>query len=65
MPSRPSSDGPVQVIAAIEPARPVDLLRQLTEARAARAEGEWWAFVLARTDRDGFATSTKASPRAA
>lgn len=43
---------PAKAIEAIGPRELEELLRELAELRAAREEGKWWAFLLARTDAE-------------
>lgn len=43
---------PVEAMAAVEPAGLAELLRELANVRAAREEGKWWAFLLARTETE-------------
>src|SRR6266540_6855152 len=45
-----------ETIAAVEPAGLAELLRELAELRATRAEGEWWAFLLVQADSENPAT---------
>jgi hypothetical protein len=47
---------PGESIAAIKPAELDELLRELADLRATRAEGEWRAFLLAQTDTENPAT---------
>ena len=43
---------PIESIHAIESAELLELLGELADLRAAREEGRWWAFLLARTDSE-------------
>jgi oligoendopeptidase F len=43
---------PEETIVAIEPPSLAELLGELAELRAARAEGHWWAFMLTLADGD-------------
>jgi oligoendopeptidase F len=43
---------PVELIGAIESAELAELVGELADLRAAREEGRWWAFLLARTDSE-------------
>jgi hypothetical protein len=40
------------MIRAIDSAELTELLGELADLRAAREEGRWWAFLLARTDSE-------------
>jgi oligoendopeptidase F len=43
---------PIEAIQAIESAELGELVGELADLRAAREEGRWWAFLLARTDSE-------------
>jgi oligoendopeptidase F len=43
---------PIEAMHAIESAELGEVVRELADLRAAREEGRWWAFLLARTDSE-------------
>jgi hypothetical protein len=47
-----ASRWPIEMIRAIDSAELTELLGELADLRAAREEGRWWAFLLARTDSE-------------